>query len=84
MRTKKAIQDTHAFLNLLGDGVGYVGVSTDYIRNLKSLSLVGCGTSWHAARIARFILSKYATCLRVRLSVTEFRYKIFHGIIVYM
>ncbi len=75
---KKVIQDTVHFLHLLGDGVwDYVGVSAEYIRNLKSLSLIGCGTSWHAARIAQFYFEHICNLPTGVHLASEFRYKHF-------
>jgi len=75
---KKVIQDTVHFLHLLGDAVwDYAGVSIDYIRNLKSLSLIGCGTSWHAARIAQFYFEQLCNMPTGVHLASEFRYKQF-------
>lgn len=75
---KKGIQDTVQFLHMLGSGVwDYVGVSQEYIRNLKNLSLIGCGTSWHAARIAQFYFEQICNIPTGVHLASEFRYKQF-------
>ncbi len=52
---KKAIHATVDFLSTLSaDLWDHIDISAEQIRNLKTISLVGCGTSWHAARIAQF------------------------------
>ena len=51
-----------------------IGISQDYAHNLKSIQLFGCGTSWHAARIAQFF---FETICGIPVSVhlaSEFRY----------
>lgn len=50
------------------------GMNADLVKNLKSLSLVAAGTSWHAARIGQFFFEMIAKIpTRVFLS-SEFRY----------
>ncbi len=52
---KRAIHATVDFLSTLSPDLwNHIDISAEQIRNLKTISLVGCGTSWHAARIAQF------------------------------
>lgn len=52
---KKGIHATVEFLAALSDGIwDHIGLSTEQISKLERISLVACGTSWHAARIAQF------------------------------
>ncbi len=37
-----------------------LGVGAEYIQQLESINLLGCGTSWHAARIAQFFFEAVA------------------------
>ena len=37
-----------------------LGVTADSMRQLESINLLGCGTSWHAARIAQFFFESIA------------------------
>lgn len=72
---KKAIADTVNFLRSLRSSIWeHVGLTHDQVMNLQGLSMLGCGTSWHAARIAQFFFE--SICLmptRVFLA-SEFRY----------
>ena len=52
----------------------HIGISRHQVKNLQSLHMLACGTSWHAARIAQFFFEH--VCLiptRVYLA-SEFRY----------
>jgi len=51
-----------------------LGVTSEFIKNLNTINLIACGTSWHAARIAQFFFE--TICLipaRIYLA-SEFRY----------
>lgn len=75
---KKVIQDTVQFLKLLGDSVWeYVGVSQAFVQKMSGLSLIGCGTSWHAARIAQFYFEQICNIPTGVHLASEFRYKQF-------
>lgn len=51
-----------------------LGVSPEQISNLKNLNLIGCGTSWHAAHIAKFFFERICNIpVSVHLG-SEFRY----------
>ena len=54
-----------------------LGITKEQAQNLQTINLIGCGTSWHAARIAQFFFE--TICLlptRVHLA-SEFRYMSF-------
>lgn len=58
---KKVIQDTVHKLQLLESGLWkQMGLTSCYIKDLSSLNLLGCGTSWHAGKIAKFFFEKIA------------------------
>lgn len=75
---KNAIYATLTFLRSISSRVwDHVGLSPEQARALDKINLVGCGTSWHAARIAQFFFEQI--CLlpaRVHLA-SEFRYMSF-------
>lgn len=51
-----------------------LGVTVSYVHMMQSISLLGCGTSWHAARIAQFffeIVAKIPTSVHL---ASEYRY----------
>ncbi len=73
---KRAIQDTLAHLKSLeGDLLWQqLGISAEYAAQLQKISLIGCGTSWYAGRIAQFFfeqVSKVPTQVSV---ASEFRH----------
>lgn len=72
---KAAIHGTVTFLESLGGSVwDYMGISREHIGALKSITLIGCGTSWHAARIAQFFFEMVCKIpTRVYLA-SEFRH----------
>jgi glutamine---fructose-6-phosphate transaminase (isomerizing) len=51
-----------------------MGVTKEQIKNLQSMSLVGCGTSWHAARIGQFFFETICKIPTKVLLASEFRY----------
>lgn len=70
----KTVHSLNALHNTIWD---HLGVTADQIRNLHALSFIGCGTSWHAARIAQFFFeSVCAVNTSVHLA-SEFRYMTF-------
>jgi glucosamine--fructose-6-phosphate aminotransferase (isomerizing) len=75
---KGALYDTIQAVRILGDGLwDQIGFSKDYIRTLDSVVLIGCGASWHAARIAQFYFEHVCMIpVQVHLA-SEFRYKSF-------
>ncbi len=75
---KNAIYGTIAFLRSISNRIwDHIGLSKEQIKQLDKMILVGCGTSWHAAGIAKFYFEQI--CLlptRVCLA-SEFRYESF-------
>ncbi len=75
---KNAIYGTVAFLRSISNRIwDHIGLSKEQAKILIKLHLIGCGTSWHAARIAQFFFEQI--CLlptRVNLA-SEFRYMSF-------
>ncbi|OGR07540.1 MAG: glutamine--fructose-6-phosphate aminotransferase [Deltaproteobacteria bacterium RIFOXYD12_FULL_50_9] len=52
-----------------------LGLSREEMQKIKRISLVACGTSWHAALVARYWLEKWAE-IPVEVDVaSEFRYR---------
>lgn len=72
---KKAIHDTVEFLHGASAQIwDLLGVSPDFIQQLNKINLMGCGTSWHAARIAQFFFEEICMMpARVHLA-SEFRF----------
>lgn len=55
--------------------LGGLNLSNKYIKNLKRIIIVACGTSWHCGLVSKFFLEKY---LRIPVEVdyaSEFRYR---------
>lgn len=75
---KNAIYSTVAFLRSMSNRIwDHLGLTKQQIKNLDHLTLIGCGTSWHAARIAQFYFEQICQIpTRVHLS-SEFRYMSF-------
>jgi glucosamine--fructose-6-phosphate aminotransferase (isomerizing) len=72
---KGAIHATVAHCQALGETLfEQLGLSKKALKASKSLSLLGCGTSWHAARIAQFFFEKIAELPTRVLLASEFRY----------
>ena len=72
---KNAIAKTVASLRSLGSALwDQLGITPEKIINLKKISLLACGTSWHAARIAQFFFESICNIpVSVHLA-SEFRY----------
>jgi glucosamine--fructose-6-phosphate aminotransferase (isomerizing) len=75
---KSAIYGTVAFLRSISNRIwDHISLSKEQVKNLDKLILVGCGTSWHSARIAQFFFEQICL-LPTRVSVaSEFRYMSF-------
>ncbi len=72
---KTAIHDTVDFLHSVKDRVwDDLGMTAQQIRDLDSINLIGCGTSWHAGYIAKFFFETICM-LPTQLHLgSEFRY----------
>lgn len=75
---KNAINATVSSLKSIAHNIhDYLGVTTTCLTQLERIHLVGCGTSWHAARIAQFFFEEICKIpTRVHLA-SEFRYMSF-------
>ncbi len=75
---KNAIAKTVAGLRSLGSSLwDQLGTTATKIENLKGISLLACGTSWHAARIAQFFFESISNIpVSVHLA-SEFRHQVF-------
>lgn len=72
---KRAIHATVSSLAAMGDTLwSSIGLTKEQSRAITSLSFIGCGTSWHAARIAQFFFEKIARIPTRVLLASEFRY----------
>lgn len=72
---KRAIHATVKSLSSVGDAIwDSIGLSKDQACAIQSLSFIGCGTSWHAARIAQFFFEYIARVPTRVLLASEFRY----------
>ena len=75
---KNAIYGTVAFLRSISNRIwDHIGLSQEQVKQLDKITLVGCGTSWHAAGIAKFFFEQICL-LPARVSLaSEFRYQSF-------
>jgi glucosamine--fructose-6-phosphate aminotransferase (isomerizing) len=72
---KKAIHDTVDFLSSMSaDLWNHIDISAEQIQQLQSISMVGCGTSWHAARIAQFFFETLCNVPTKVYLASEMRY----------
>ena len=56
---KNAIVSTVKFYQDISSSIGkHMGLSKEHLKNLENMNLIGCGTSWHAARIGQFFFEK--------------------------
>lgn len=59
----------------LGDGIWkQLGMTAEQARKIKRVHLLGCGTSWHAARIAQFYFETVCNLPTTIFLASEFRY----------
>ncbi len=72
---KSAIYATLESLRTLEENLwNQMGLSSDSIRELESITLIGCGTSWYAARIAQFFFEYICNIPTKIMLASEFRY----------
>ena len=70
-----AIERTVSYYNELGDELWpQLGLTKQEARDLASINLFGCGTSWHAARIGQFFFESIANMPTAVHLASEFRY----------
>lgn len=56
---KNAINSTISFLKAQNEKIwDHLGTTAEEIKDLKSLNIFACGTSWHAAKISQFFFEK--------------------------
>ena len=53
------------------------GLTVEFIRSLKKIVIVGCGTSWHAGRMAEFFFDEIVGISTTAALASEFRYRTF-------
>lgn len=72
---KNAISSTVGFLKAASKNLWEdLGVSIDYLSRLEHIYLTGCGTSWHAARMAQFFFEHICNIPTYVYLASEFRY----------
>lgn len=68
----------HASLNFFSSLRSHIwdqlGISATFAQSLESITFLGCGTSWHAARIGQFFFEKIALMPAKVMLASEFRY----------
>ena len=71
-----AVADTLAG-RLLGDGVdlGDIGISDDFLRDVRRIVIVACGTSYHAGLVGRYAIEWWARRPVEMDIASEFRYR---------
>lgn len=75
---KIAIVATVKFLKSLSAHLwDHIGLNKEQVLNLQTVNLVGCGTSWHAARIAQFMFEQICLTPTKTHLASEFRYMSF-------
>lgn len=82
---KKVIQDTvHNYKTLSSNVWKRLNLTRQQVEDLTVLKLIGCGTSWHAARVAQFFFEAIAGIRTEVLLASELRYQPFfkdkHGV----
>jgi len=71
----KVIHAAVKYYKSLGSNVWkQLGITPEYARDLKSVHMFGCGTSWHAARIAQFFFEIITGIPSATHLGSEFRY----------
>jgi len=72
---KGAIYASLAFFRSISHQIwDQVGLTSEQVKNLESIHFLGCGTSWHAARIAQFFFEKICLMPARVMLASEFRY----------
>lgn len=75
---KEAIVQTLEFLKSVSPQIwDYLGMSVQQAREIESVTLVGCGPSWHASRIAQFFFEQVCRIPVQVLIASEFDPKTF-------
>jgi glucosamine--fructose-6-phosphate aminotransferase (isomerizing) len=72
---KKALYKTVDYAHAIQDSVwDHLGLSATQVQELRHINLIGCGTSWHAARMAQFFLESLSGVSVSVYLASEFRY----------
>ncbi|HJZ24383.1 MAG TPA: glutamine--fructose-6-phosphate transaminase (isomerizing), partial [Candidatus Babeliales bacterium] len=72
---KQVIPATFNYLKGISAEIwSHLGLASKNIKHTKSITLVGCGTSWHAARIAQFFFESLCKIPTHVFLASEFRY----------
>ncbi len=75
---KTAVAGTLDFLKSVSANVwDHLGLSLEQVCELDNISVIGCGTSWHAARIAQFFFEEICLVPTSVYLASEFRYMSF-------
>lgn len=75
---KTVIHDTVQYLQQIHDTIWqHMGLTPEYARNLESINMIGCGTSWHAGYIGTFFIEQITKIPAYVHLASEFRYKPF-------
>lgn len=72
---KNAIHSTLDFLKTISADIwDHIGLDNQQAKDLKKIHLIGCGTSWNAARIAQFFFEYICSIPTHVYLASEFRY----------
>lgn len=72
---KNAIYATLDFLKTINSQIwDHIGLTKKQAHDLEKVNLIGCGTSWHAARIAQFFFEQICMIPTHVFLASEFRY----------
>jgi len=75
---KNAIHKTISFLESVDSAIwDQINLTSKQIKELETINLLGCGTSWHAARIAQFFFENICLLPTSVYLASEFRYRNF-------
>jgi glucosamine--fructose-6-phosphate aminotransferase (isomerizing) len=73
---KRVLHETVTFLREMDEQTWHkIGLNDQEIQKLERINLVGCGTSWHAGKIAEFFFENIAGIPTDVLLASEFRYQ---------
>jgi len=73
-----AIHETVSFLKSISNKIwDHLGITSEQAKTLSSINILGCGTSWHAARIAQFFFEQICLMPTTVLLASEMRYMSF-------
>ncbi len=72
---KNAIRATIKFYQDTSSSISkHMGLTKEQLKNLETIGLIGCGTSWHAARIGQFFFEQICKMPTKVALASEFRY----------